>query len=433
MQYHPVVDRFAQPHALDPIWLMLFVAAFIGIALLTERRPIFGLLALIATTPFLFAHSIVHSSVTLPKVALLAVALGLLAHRSAWARLRERSARIWLLAFLGVVAATLLSVTQANYLVPAVRETLKAVEALAIFAVAVTACVERADLERYALPCFTAVAALVSVLALLDDVIGAPSGLRVGALLLPRIAGPLGGPNQLAAFLEIALAILVAAQLAQPRRWLACALFPVALAEALTLSRAGIGASVLIVAVLLVLQPQRARAILVPLGSALGIAVALATIVSLRAESLGLLRLDSPSTGVGGVGTRPQLWHAALLLWLRHPWLGIGAGNYQFELGRVGLLRVRTQANSLYLQSLVEGGMPLLAATLWLWVGGVARLARMQLHANPWAAAAFAATLGLGLHGIVDDVQFYPKVLTWWILLVAIATSSDGAAKGSFS
>ena len=454
MHYRPVVDRFVEIPALDPIWFMLFIAAFFAVALLTQRRPFYGLLALIATAPFAFAHAVGHTTVTLPKVALLAVVLGLCAHPALFLRLRSRAARWWIVAFAVMVAATALSVTQADYLAPALRESLKAIEALAIFAVALLASDERDALDRLALPTIAATTVLVSLLALLEVVVGAPSGLALGAIVLPRIAGPLGGPNQLAGFLEIAIAVLVAAQLAQPRRYLAWALAAAFLAEILTLSRAGIFLSICIVALLAFLRPQKVRTTILPVASALllavvvGVGAALANVLTgarpavvvgvnaalanvlagarpanLTASMHGLLRIGAQQTGTGGVGTRRELWRAAIALWRTHPWLGIGAGNYHLELGRVGLPNVRTQPNSLYLRALVDGGIPLLAATLWLWIGGIVRLAAAPIRNDAWAAAAFAATLALAVHGIVDNLQFYPKVLTWWLVLVAIAVS----------
>ena len=435
MHYRPVVDRFVEIPALDPIWFMLFVAAFIAIALLAQKRAAYGLLALIATAPFGFAHAVAHTTVTLPKVALLAVVLGLCAHRSLFARLHEREARAWLLAFAAVAAATMLSVTQADFLAPAFRASFKALEALLVFGAALLASDETDALDRLVLPAFAATATLVSLLALLEVFLGAPSGLNVGSIVLPRIAGPLDGPNQLAGFLEIAIAILAAAHLARPRRYTAWALAAAMLAELLTLSRAGIALSVVVLALLAYLRPQNVRATILPAAGALAFAVLFALVAVAGniyagahvADALtsmrGLLRLGGRETGVGGVGTRSELWRAALALWREHPWLGIGAGNYYLELGRVGLQGVRTQPNSLYLQALVDGGIPLLAATLWLWIGGVVRLARASIRENPWVAAAFAATNALALHGIIDNLQFYPKVLTWWLLLVAIAVS----------
>ena len=435
MHYRPVIDRFVEIPALDPIWFMLFIAAFLAVALLTQRRPIFGLLALIASAPFGFAHAVAHTTVTLPKVTLLALLLGLCAHPTLLLRLRARAARWWLLAFAAVIVTTLLSVTQADYLAPALRESLKEIEALAIFIAVLVAADDLDALDRLAVPAFAATTVLVSLLALLEELLGAPSGLNLGAIVLPRIAGPLDGPNQLAGFLEIAIAILLAAQLARPRRYLAWSLTAALLAEILTLSRAGIFLSAGIVVLLAFLRPEHLRAAILPVvgaallalfigvGAVLGNIFAGAHPADLGDSMRGLLRIGARQTGAGGVGTRSELWRAALALWRAHPWLGIGAGNYHLELGRVGLPGVRTQPNSLYLRALVDGGIPLLAATLWLWIGGTIRLAAAPIRSDAWAAAAFAATFALAAHGIVDNLQFYPKVLTWWIVLVAIAVA----------
>ncbi len=75
--YRPVVDQFVTPVALDPLSAALFVAAFVAAALLTSRRAAYGLAALILATPFAFAHDILGTSITLPKVVLLGVLLGL--------------------------------------------------------------------------------------------------------------------------------------------------------------------------------------------------------------------------------------------------------------------------------------------------------------------------------------------------------------------
>jgi O-antigen ligase len=71
----------------------------------------------------------------------------------------------------------------------------------------------------------------------------------------------------------------------------------------------------------------------------------------------------------------------------------------------------------LYLQSLVEGGIPLLAATLWLVYTSIATFVRARLE-SPFIVAALAASIALALHQVVDLLTFYPKVGSeWWIVL----------------
>jgi O-antigen ligase len=189
-------------------------------------------------------------------------------------------------------------------------------------------------------------------------------------------------------------------------------------ADILTFSRGGlIGAAIGIVAVAVSMRSQL-REVLTPIVG--GIAAGLAVTFSwgIVADSLGMLRWwNFQSTYAGGVGTRPELWHAAIVLWRQHPVFGIGAGNFELEIPLTGVRGVRTHANSLYLQSLVEGGIPLLAATLWLVYTSIATFARERME-SPFVAAAFGASIALAAHQVVDFLTFYPKIGgAWWVLL----------------
>jgi O-antigen ligase len=104
-------------------------------------------------------------------------------------------------------------------------------------------------------------------------------------------------------------------------------------------------------------------------------------------------------------------------LWKQHRIFGIGAGNFELEIPLTGLRGVRTHANSLYLQSLVEGGIPLFGATLWLTYTSVATFARQQLE-SPFVVGALVSSVALALHQIIDLLTFFPKVGgEWWIAL----------------
>jgi O-antigen ligase len=131
----------------------------------------------------------------------------------------------------------------------------------------------------------------------------------------------------------------------------------------------------------------------------------------------------------GGVGTRSQLWHAAITLWRQHPIFGVGAGNFELDIPQTGLKGVRTHANSLYLQALVEGGIPLIAATLWLIYASIATFVREVLE-SPFVAAALAGSIALALHQVVDYLTYYPKVgIEWWVVMALGAAQLTAAAK----
>ena len=135
-----------------------------------------------------------------------------------------------------------------------------------------------------------------------------------------------------------------------------------------------------------------------------------------------------------GLGTRSELWHAAIMLWRSHPWLGVGWRNYELELPRAGVTDAQTHANSLYLQSLAEGGIVLFVAT----IGTIAAALFVMWRAarnSPFALGALGATVVFGLHRVFDLMLYFPKVGGfWWIVLgigagAIIRASLPGAAR----
>jgi O-antigen ligase len=410
----------------DPIAAIVDVAFFVAVTLLTMRRPSYGVCALILIQPFAYYQDVSSTTITLPKVALLAVLLGMLTYRDAFAPVGERAPWRILTAGLLVLLATLLTYPQALYHAPVMREALKALEYVLLFCVAVAA--YRMDPDRRTVrAAFLVSAILVSLLALTQELFGAPSVLLMNGHLTPRIAGPLEGPNQLAGYFDVALPVALALALDLPEPLAFAALFLISCTDVLTFSRGGaVGAIVAVVAVSLVLR-RHLRPALTAIGAGAAAGLGVAVSWGLVAHSLGVFRLwNFESTYAGGVGTRPELWRAAMELWRRHPIFGIGAGNFELELPLAGVHGVRTHANSLYLQSLVEGGIPLFAATLWLVYTSIATFARERLE-SPFTAAAFGASLALAIHQIVDFVTFYPKVGGEWWLLLAIGAAELAA------
>lgn len=414
----------------DPISLILYTAFFAGVTLLTMRRPAYGVCALVAVQPFAYYQDVFDTTVTLPKVALFGVLLGVLVYRDAFAPLAERAPRRLLLAGIFVLLATLLSYAQASYHEPVVRESLKALEYVLLFCVGVAAF--RLDPDRRALRyAFLITAIAVAILALAQEVIGAPSALLLNGHPTPRIAGPLEGPNQLAGYFDVALPVALALALETPSTLAYCALVLIACTDVLTFSRGGALGALAAIGTVLFVYRRHVRGAVLSIAGGIAAGAAVAAGWGIAAHSLGIFRLWNfdASSYAGGVGTRQELWRAAIALWRQHPLLGIGAGNFELEIPRTGLQGVRTHTNSLYLQSLVEGGLPLLAATVWLTFTSIATFARERLE-SPFVVAALAASIALALHQVVDFLTFFPKVGgEWWIVLALGAAEVAAGAR----
>ncbi|MBV9719529.1 MAG: O-antigen ligase family protein [Candidatus Eremiobacteraeota bacterium] len=431
MTYRPVVDRFVAPVALDPPSAALFVAIFIAVALLTARRPAYGLCALVLTAPIAFAHEVLGTSITLAKVALLGVLLGLSTYAGAFATLRNRRPAMLLGALALVLIATLLSASEAVAREAVLREGFKVVEYAALFVAAFVG--YRLDADDAALRNAVAIAAIaVALSALVQEFIGAPSGLYIGSAVVPRIAGLLEGPNQLAGYCEIAVAALGAWTFVARSALIDVALALAVCAEILSFSRAGWAALAVVGVVLAVAGGRRAWSSLRRGLYGLIAGLAGGAWWAIYARTPAVLRASfEPSMYAGGVGNRGELWHAAWRMWLSHSLFGVGAGNFELLLASYGVFGIRTHANSWYLQALAEGGILLAAATIGLLAAifialtGFPRVARLR-SASPWVVAAIAATLALALHQIVDYLIFYPKVGgAWWILIgVGVAAVS---------
>ena len=429
MIYTPVVDRIAIPVALDPLSLVLFCVAFVGVALLTARRSSYGLCALILTMPIAFAHDVAHTTVTLPKVVLLATLLGLTGYRGATTALRRRPAASLIAVLCIYIAATALSALHAAHRPEVARETFKWIEYAAIF-VASYLCYALDPDDVLPLIATGVIATVVALSALVQEFAGAPSGLYIGSAIVPRIAGLLEGPNQLAAFTTIAFCALAAWNVVRPNRASAIALGLISCVDILTFSRAG-GLTLLAgVAVILFWSGRRAWSAWQPAIAGACIGAAGAIWWAIYAHTPGLLRLSlASSTYAGGVGNRSELWSAAWRMFRAHPVFGIGAGNFELDLPYYGVYGVRTHANSWYLQSLAEGGLVLFASTVALVVASLRAFLQRPIVArlraqSPWVAAALAASVALALHQVVDDFVFYPKVGGAWFVLLGIAAAA---------
>lgn len=421
MQYHPVVEQYVTYPPLDPAALLLFTAVFAGVALVTMRRASLGVAVLAFVTPFVFYHKLGVTTITFPKVVVLGVLVGLLpSWRPAMERLR--GARVMLFAFAAILVAIALSALGAQERGVVISEFFKWVEYALFFCVAYAgfsidpqdAWIRRAFFLSIAIVCCT---------ALVQEFIGAPWDIAFGPGVAPRISGVLEGPNQLAAYLEVALAVVLAWRVRTKSPDSAILSVLIGLTLLLTFSRGGVVGCAIVTAVVLFVRRDAFRAMVPFLGAAFagalldfGWAQAARTLPALRNPS-------STFGGAGGVGQRDELWRAAWFFFVHHPIVGIGADNFENRLPEAGIYGVRTHANNWYLQALAEGGIVLFAATIFFIVAALVEL-RPAITRSAWALAAFAATFALAVHQLADYLVFYPKVAEPWIVLLAIGMAA---------
>lgn len=406
----------AVPAHLDTLSLLIFVALFGATLLLTARRPASGAAILLVTGPFELARSVAGTDITLPKVALLAAICGLIAYGAGTRVLRGKGLTGVAIAAGCIAVSCALSGIDALYPGPLVRETLKAFERLALI-VTCYACYRLDPDDVLLLRSLALTTCGVFLSAIVDVLTGASSLLVIHGRLIPRLTGVLEGPNQLAAFLELAACVLAAAVARRYRLWSAILLAVAACFVVLTFSRAG-AAGVLVAAAVCAFGAPGA---LVPLAAA--------CLPILVAGGVAIARLQDVPVDTGGVGSRGELWNAALAMFRAHPLLGIGAGNYELRLDDYGVHGVRTHANNLYLQALAEGGLATFAATCALFVTATRALSYKLRTAPLWQLAALAAAIVMAVHGLFDDVLFYQKVGTPFAVLLGIGLAArDGRA-----
>lgn len=436
----PVVSQTISRTPLSVWSALAFAAVAVCASVVARYRPPWALGLLFGWTPFAFYRDIGATTITVSKALLVGTLIGLLAGgvgrpRSA-AGLNRSVVTFWVAAF-AVLVTTILSAVRAEYLGPVGREALKLVEYIALGWGAFVIVRAHGDRANDALAIGALIALfLVSAYAAAQSIFGgAPSALNVANQRVPRVAGPLEGPNQLAGYLEAVLPVVWLSPLLRTPRFVIARFAATALGVAalmLSQSRAGIAIVIFAYVALWWIDRPAARSVLgsMIVGLASGVAIvlhwfALATNQALWAWLNSIFGPRLPEAP-GGVGTRGELWRAAIALFKRSPLTGIGAGNFELSLRSVGLPGVRTHANSLWLQTLAEQGALGLAA-LVAFAGASLRAALTGIRASWVARAAVLATVALFAHQLVDDLFFFPKIgMTWWLLIGAAVGAAAG-------
>ena len=427
--FHPwtVTLRHESHVPVDLVSALVYVVCAVGVALLTRRRPALGVAALLVLAPFDLARYVGPTTITTLKAGLVGMLWALAFSGPDLAAFRTVPVRAMVMAFGATLLAIALSATHAEHVGAVVREAFKDGEYLLLFLGAVAAYATDPD-DRPFWRTLEITVVLVCLSALAEYVAGAHSGIVVHGRSVPRIAGALEGPNQLAGYLDVALPVLVARALVHRDRVLLLVIALAAATDVLTISRSGIvGAALGVVVVMLVLRPFTSTAWRFAGAAALLVAIGIG--IALRAGvPAGYFSLDQATSSSDHLANRGQLFRAAIALWKTSPIVGVGAGNYELDLAEVGLTGVRTHANSIYLQSLAEGGVVGLAATVALFAVTMAVLALSGVR-RPLVVGALGATAALASHQVFDDLFFFPKVASAYWLLVGVAVAEVAARR----
>lgn len=441
----PVIDQSIQRVPLDPFSALGFIVVVCASAYLGFRKSPWIAAMLAFVVPFAIYRDIGHTTLTLEKGVALGSAVGLLLGGAPlWPQ--SAGARRVVLVGLGMLAAIALSSFYATFPLYVAREFFKQAEYLVLLWCAAT-CIERIPkTSRYFAGGVVAAATIVSTFAVMQAVVGgAPSGMWVNGHALPRATGTLEGPNQLAGFLEAALPVLWIWPMLLSRgkvdgrrkvdrsRDLAQGYVTAVSSAAmiLTQSRAGIAVAALAYALLSRLRraAARASAVAMGVGAAAGILITIVWFVFVAHASWSdfgqLFRFDIPGEP-GGVGTRAQLWPAAIALFARHPIVGVGAGNFELLLPTVGVHGIQTHAASLPLQTLAEQGVVGLIALVVFAIVALRETFR-RTETSSIALAAFLAVAGLLAHQLVDDLFFFPKAAALCWLLLGAGTAREAS------
>ncbi|MGH7329860.1 MAG: O-antigen ligase family protein, partial [Polyangiaceae bacterium] len=398
-----------------PLHALLYVAIAIVVGFLTYRRPALGVGAMIVCLPFAEARYAFDTSMTIPKAAFAGFVLALLWHRPSFAILRRPPMPLIVSAFAAVLLAIALSAATALHKEAVLREFAKWLEYAILFVTVAVAFDNDSD-DRPIWWSLIGIAIFESLYGIAQLFVGAPSGVIVQNHILPRIAGSLEGPNQFSGWLNLIFPVLFARMLLHRSAWLVLAVALSGAATALTLSRSGIVAAFVAIAIVIAMsRPPKNVSLRLAGGGAIALAVLIgaALMVGFEWHFFSLAEVPVPNH----LGTRAILWTSAATLWQHSPIVGVGAGNFELDLGLVGHTDVRTHANSVYLQFLAETGAIGFAALLWLIYATIVPFVR-RYSRRALVIGFAAANIAIVLHQIFDYLWFFPKVGGVWALLL---------------
>lgn len=420
-------------YALSPIVFPFAAALALG-GVLVVRRPEYGIAATMALSPF--TNAVVGGSkpfhILLPVLCFGLFAYGMLIARE---RPSERAGGVkaTLLIFVAVgVASSILALEPSE----SITKLFILLSAAALLLATLRICTDR---PRLMVVAGGALAALIlcggqGVLEYLSGEHG-QFGIVQNGVVIGRIQGSFGHPNQyggfLATLLPLAFAMLLTRAAPPLLRWMGAAGIALGVPALIWSYSRGALAAVVIGPVIWLIVVRPRFAILAGL--------LLAFLVFLFAPAA--VRQRFQSTSGGEVEIRSDIWAAAVDIYTEHPVLGVGVNNFSVAYAKLPVvpanatqrrllqgeeLLVPPHAQNLYLNILAEEGLLGLIAFLLFAAASVRRTFLGSRSDDPLTRA---LCLGIGsgmtalaVHSLLD-VGFYGEVAFPLFSLIAVATA----------
>lgn len=412
------------------IELLILVAAIGGLtaAAVILARPWIGVVLVLFSVPFGSIAQVgmgdFSVSATQPLVALLALGWILRGIRRRDLRVAPSSVLATTVALIGFL---LLSVTLAEAKGPAIKEALKWGELLVLLVVTADLARDRGMAMRL-LVALLAAGALEALWGGVSAVIGrGPSAFALGGGI--RAFGHFDQPNPFAGYLSTIIPIGVALVLfgrgTRLRLFALAATGALGVGVLLSQSRGAWLGLAFSAFILLLLWSRGSRALLAPICAALVFLVVLVGAGFIPGQLFDRLGQTVEYFGIFDVRSVPLTpenwavvermahWQAAWYMFLDHPWLGVGTGNYAEAYPRYylrGWLEPLGHAHNLYLNQLAEIGV--VGLTLFLVFLGTAFkrfVAALKIRGSDveWRALLLGATGALIVfctHNLFDNL-----------------------------
>ena len=420
-------------YALSPI-VFPFALVLVFAGVLAVRRPEYGIAATMALSPFTNAEiggsKPFHILLPLLSFGLLAYAYLLSGERPAE---RLGGVKTTLLIFVAVgVASSILALEPSQ----SITKLFILLSAAALLLATLRICTDRA---RLLVVVGGALAALIlcggqGVIEYLSGQHG-QFGVVQNGIVVGRIQGSFGHPNQYAGFLAtllpLAVAMLFTRRAPVLLRWMGAVGIAVGVSALVWSYSRGALAAIVVGPVIWLIIVRPRFAILAGL--------LLALLVYLFAPSVVRERFQSTSSGE--VEIRSDIWAAAVDIYAEHPILGVGVNNFPVAYARLPVvpanatqrrllqqeeLLVPPHAQNLYLNILAEEGLLGLIAFL-LFAGASMRRAFVGSRSDDPLTRAICLGIGSGMtalavHSLLD-VGFYGEVAFPLFSLIAVATA----------